>query len=85
MGKKAAARKELAESLELSQEKEVSLGAVALVYAALGDRQKTFSWLEKAYTAKSSFMTTLKFWSVFDPIRSDARFAELIRRVGLNN
>src|SRR5579864_836126 len=85
MGKKAAARKELAESLELSQEKEVSLGAVALVYAALGDREKTFSWLEKAYTAKSSFLTTLKFWSVFDPIRSDARFTDLIRRVGLNN
>ena len=60
-------------------------GSGALTYAALGDREKTFSWLEKAYNAKSSFMTTLKFWSVFDPIRSDARFTDLVRRVGLNN
>jgi TolB-like protein/DNA-binding winged helix-turn-helix (wHTH) protein/lipoprotein NlpI len=85
MGKRAEARRELAESLELSHEKEVSLGAVALVYAALGDREKTFSWLEKAYAAKSSFMTTLKFWSVFDPIRSDARFTDLMKRVGLSS
>jgi tetratricopeptide (TPR) repeat protein len=85
MGKRVEARRELARSLELSQGKEVSLGAVALVYAALGDREKTFSWLERACTAKSSFITTLKFWSVFDPIRSDARFTNLVRRVGLHN
>ena len=85
MGKRVEARRELTRSLELSQGKEVSLGAVALVYAALGDREKTFSWLERACTAKSSFITTLKFWSVFDPIRSDARFTDLVRRVGLNN
>ena len=85
MGKRVEARRELARSLALSQGKEVSLGAVALVYAALGDREKTFSWLERACTAKSSFITTLKFWSVFDPIRSDARFTDLVRRVGLNN
>jgi TolB-like protein/DNA-binding winged helix-turn-helix (wHTH) protein/Tfp pilus assembly protein PilF len=85
MGRRVEARRELARSLELSQGKEVSLGAVALVYAALGDREKTFSWLERAYIAKSTFMTTLKFWSVFDPIRSDTRFTDLVRRVGLNN
>jgi TolB-like protein/DNA-binding winged helix-turn-helix (wHTH) protein/Tfp pilus assembly protein PilF len=85
MGKRIEARKELARSLELSQGKDVSLGAVALVYAALGDREKTFLWLEKAYTAKSTFMTTLKFWPVFDPIRSDGRFTNLVTRVGLNN
>ena len=84
MGKRAEAQRELERALELSQGKEVSLGAVALVYAALGDKEKTLAWLEKAYTAKSSFMTTLKFWSVFDPIRSDARFKDLVRRVGLN-
>ena len=85
MGKRVKARRELTRSLELSQGKEVSLGAVALVYAALGDREKTFLWLEKAYTAKSTFMTTLKFWPVFDPIRSDGRFTNLVTRVGLNN
>jgi hypothetical protein len=56
---------------------------VALTYAALGDKDKAFLWLEKAYTEKSSFMTSLKFWSVFDPLRSDPRFADLLGRVGL--
>jgi TolB-like protein/DNA-binding winged helix-turn-helix (wHTH) protein/Tfp pilus assembly protein PilF len=85
MGKRVEAQRELARSMELSQGKEVSLGAVALVYAALGDREKAFSWLDKAFAAKSTFMTTLKFWSVFDPIRSDARFTDLVRRVGLSH
>lgn len=61
----------------------MSLGAVALVYAALGDKEKAFWWLEKAYAEKSTFMTTLKYWSVFDPIRSDPRFTDLIQRTGL--
>jgi hypothetical protein len=61
----------------------VSFGAVALVYAALGDKDSAFLWLEKAYEDKSSFMTTLKYWTVFDPLRSDPRFKDLLRRVGL--
>lgn len=36
-----------------------------------------------AFAEKSSFMTTLKFWSVFDPPRSDPRFADLLHRVCL--
>jgi len=85
MGKNAEARRALAKSLSLSQGKQISWGSVALTYAALGDKDKTFLWLEKAYAAKSSFVTTLKFWSVFDAIRSDPRFADLVRRVGLDN
>jgi TolB-like protein/DNA-binding winged helix-turn-helix (wHTH) protein/Flp pilus assembly protein TadD len=85
MGRRVEARRALAKSFDLSRGKKVSMGAVALVYAALGDTDKTFSWLDKAYDAKSSFVTTLKFWSVFDPIRSDPRFTDLIRRVGLDN
>src|SRR5208283_5032598 len=51
--------------------KQVSSGAVALTYAALGDKDESFRWLEKAYTERSSFMTSLKYWAVFDPLRSD--------------
>jgi tetratricopeptide (TPR) repeat protein len=83
MGKRIEAARALAKSLKLSEGKEVSFGAVALVYAALGNKDKTFLWLEKAYAVKSSFMTTLKFWSVFDPLRSDPHFADLVHRVGL--
>ena len=83
MGRRAEARAALAKSLELSKGKQVSSGAVALTYAALGDEDESFKWLEKAYTERSSFMTSLKYWSVFDPLRSDPRFADLLRRVGL--
>jgi TolB-like protein/DNA-binding winged helix-turn-helix (wHTH) protein/Flp pilus assembly protein TadD len=83
MGRRAEARAALAKSLELSKGKPVSSGAVALTYAALGDKDGSFQWLEKAYTERSSFMTSLKYWSVFDPMRSDPRFADLLRRVGL--
>jgi TolB-like protein/DNA-binding winged helix-turn-helix (wHTH) protein/Tfp pilus assembly protein PilF len=83
MGKRAQARSELEKSLQLSKGKPVSSGAVALTYAAIGDKDKAFQWLEKAYDENSSFMTSLKFWSVFDGLRSDPRFVELLGRVGL--
>ena len=83
MGRRAQAKRALLRSLQLSQGKPVSLGAVALVYAALGDKERAFLWLEKAYAEKSTFMTTLRYWSVFDPLRSDPRFTDLVRRTGL--
>jgi TolB-like protein/DNA-binding winged helix-turn-helix (wHTH) protein/Flp pilus assembly protein TadD len=83
MGRRAEGRAALAKSLQLSQGKQASSGAVALTYAALGDKEESFQWLEKAYTERSSFMTSLKYWSVFDPLRSDPRYTDLLRRVGL--
>ena len=83
MGRNAEARAALAKALQLSKDKQVSSGAVALTYAALGDKDASFQWLEKAYTERSSFTTSLKYWSVFDSMRGDPRFADLLRRVGL--
>lgn len=83
MGRQAQARAALAKSLQLSKDKQVSSGAVALTYAALGDKDESFQWLEKALTERSSFMTSLKYWSVFDQLRGDPRFTDLLRRVGL--
>lgn len=82
-GRRAEARAALGKSLQLSKGKQVSSGAVALTYAALGEKNESFQWLEKAYTERSSFMTSLKYWSVLDPMRDDPRFADLLRRVGL--
>ena len=83
MGQVTEARAALAKSLRLSQGKRVSSGAVVLTYAALGDKNSAFSWLDKAYAENSSFLITLRFWPVFDPIRDDPRFVDLERRVGL--
>ena len=84
MGRTVQARSELLKSLRRSKGKPVSSGALALTYAALGDRDNAFLWLEKAYAENSSFMTSLKFWTAFDPLRSDPRFVDLLRRVGLS-
>lgn len=83
MGKRSQAKSELAEAFDLSRDKPLSSGAVALTYAALGDRDDAFLWLERAGMENSSFMTSLKFWSVLDPLRSDPRYADLMKRVGL--
>ena len=83
MGQGSKAEQALRKSLQLSQGKPVSYGAVGLVCAALGDDDKAFYWMEKAYEQKSSFMTTLRYWSAFDHLRSDPRFLDLITRVGL--
>ncbi len=55
---------------------------VAYVYAALGDADATFEWLEKAYERRSLELRQIHVDSGFDPIRSDPRFQDLLRRIG---
>ncbi len=52
------------------------------IYAALGDKDQAFAWLEKAYQERSDIIPALKL-PVFDPLRSDPRFQDLLRRVRL--
>jgi serine/threonine protein kinase/tetratricopeptide (TPR) repeat protein len=82
-GKPEEARKTLRQLLELSKKYPVSPGMIALVYIALDDREHSLAWLEKAYARHSSMMVWLKVDQRFDKIRSDPRFQDLMRRVGL--
>ena len=52
-------------------------------YLGLGDKDQAFSWLEKCYARHSTLLTMLKVDPLFDPLRGDARFDNLLRRVGL--
>jgi tetratricopeptide (TPR) repeat protein len=52
------------------------------VYAALGEKDRAFFWLDKAYQNRDFFMTYLNVYPGLDPLRSDPRFADLARRVG---
>ena len=54
----------------------------AIVYAGLGDADSTFEWLEEAYQARATRIPELSSM-YFDGIRSDARYTEIMRRVGL--
>jgi TolB-like protein/DNA-binding winged helix-turn-helix (wHTH) protein/Tfp pilus assembly protein PilF len=58
---------------------------VAFAYLGLGDKDQALAWLEKAYAQHSNELTTLKVYSAYDPLRSDPRFQDLLRRVGLTN
>ena len=57
--------------------------SIALVYACLGDRPRALEWLEKAYQARDNQMIHLKVDPIWDDLRSEARFAELLRRMRL--
>ena len=54
---------------------------IALIYVGLGDRDKAMMWLDKAYQAH--FNPSILLRPAFDPLRSDARFQDLLRRIGL--
>jgi hypothetical protein len=54
-----------------------------ILYAGLGDSDQAFQWLEKTCQDRTSRMTILQVDPFLDPLRSDPRFADLVRRVGL--
>jgi TolB-like protein/Tfp pilus assembly protein PilF len=56
---------------------------VALVYTAFNDRDRAFSWLDKAIDAREWFVGMLKTDPLLDPLRADSRFGGLLERVGL--
>lgn len=82
-GRKTEARKILAELQTLSEHSYVPATDMALVYAGLGDKDKAFAWLDKAYAEHSFALSNLKVEPRFDLLRSDPRFADLLRRIGL--
>ena len=62
----------------------IPAAAFVNAYLGLGDNDLAFAWLEEAYQEQSNILQFLKVHPFFDPIRNDPRFANLIRRVGLN-
>jgi serine/threonine protein kinase/lipopolysaccharide biosynthesis regulator YciM len=56
---------------------------IAVNYALLGDKDRAFSWLEKAYAEKCANLANLKAEPSFDSLRSDPRYADLLKRMGL--
>jgi tetratricopeptide (TPR) repeat protein len=56
---------------------------MAEIYAQLGEKDKAFEWLEQAYERRTYLMMYLKVAPNLDPLRSDPRFTDLLRRTGL--
>ena len=82
-GHKVEARQVLNELLEKNKTQYVTPVALANVYLGLGDRDRAFVWFEKAYQEQSNYLVYIKVWPLLDPFRSDPRFIDLMRRVGL--
>ncbi|MBS1798053.1 MAG: winged helix-turn-helix domain-containing protein [Acidobacteria bacterium] len=54
----------------------------AVVYLQLGDREKSLQLLEQAFAARERWILNIKTAPIFDPLRDDPRFQNLIRRIG---
>jgi TolB-like protein/DNA-binding winged helix-turn-helix (wHTH) protein/Flp pilus assembly protein TadD len=83
MGQKDKARAELRKLEAMSGTQPLDPVAMAVAYLGVGNDEAALSSLEKAYAQRSNLLTALKVEPVYDPLRDDPRFQELLRRVGL--
>ncbi len=84
-GNKSEVQKVLDHLKELSVHGYVAPYNVAIVYAGLGEKDQVFAWLGRAYSQRSYYMAEyLTTDSRLDGLRSDPRFADLLRRIGLS-
>jgi TolB-like protein/DNA-binding winged helix-turn-helix (wHTH) protein/Flp pilus assembly protein TadD len=82
-GNKSEAIKLLSDLKKSSKANSSHASEIAVIYAALDDKTQAMSWLEKGYEERFNPGVLLR--PGFDPLRSDPRFQELIRRIGLNH
>ncbi|MCU1271739.1 MAG: hypothetical protein JWN74_3033 [Acidobacteriaceae bacterium] len=82
-GNREQARKILANLKELHQRGLVPSGSIAILYGALGELNQAFAWLDKAYDERDPELTYLKVpGRRFEPLRHDARYQQLVHRIG---
>jgi len=80
-GRRQEAQKVLDQLNEISKEKYVPALHRALIHAGLVEKDKAFDWLEKAY--EEHYIIAIKVHPSYDSLRSDPRFADLLRRMNL--
>ena len=82
-GKRGEAHHIIDELVQSSKSGKASPFYIAEVYSTLGERDQAFEWLEKAYQLRDAELTWILIDPSFDNIRSDRRYADLLRRMGL--
>ncbi|MGC1297761.1 MAG: tetratricopeptide repeat protein [Alloacidobacterium sp.] len=83
-GRRADALRLLGELKKRQQTGYVPAGAFVNAYLGLGDNDEAFAWFERAYEEQSNSLVYIKVFPLFDPLRGDPRFQDLVRRVGLD-
>ena len=82
---RAASRKNLEQLREKARRGEfVPAMDFVRLHVRLGDKQQAFAWLEKAYEERTRLIFTIKVDPLFDNLRADPRFVDLLRRLNLN-
>jgi eukaryotic-like serine/threonine-protein kinase len=82
-GKRAEAHNIIDELARSSKSGNVSPSYIAGIYSTLGERDQAFKWLAKAYQVRDDQLTRIMIDPVFGSIRSDSRYTDLLRRMGL--
>jgi adenylate cyclase len=82
-GNRREAEKVLQTLSDRAKKSYVSPFDLALIYTALGEKDKAFALLDKAVAEHSTFLVYTKWEPRLDPLRSDTRFQDLLRRIGL--
>jgi len=80
-GNRARAQTVLDQLRAIASQKYVSPYRLSAIHVALGEARQAFEWLERACEDQSHWLVFLKVDPVFDPLRSDPRFQDLLRRV----
>jgi len=83
-GRRSDAEEKIEELKELSKQRYVPAFSIAVIYAGLGQKDRVFDWLEKAYEQHEGW---LGWYFLLDPefdfLRADSRYSDLLRRLGL--
>ena len=80
-GRRMNALKAIGELKELLRQRFASAHSIAIVYAGFGEKDQAFAWFEKVLEDHSELMSQLKFDGKFDPLHSNPRFFNLLRRM----
>lgn len=82
LGKQKEAEAALRKLVELNQSEPVDPMVMVPPYVGLGENNQAIAWLEKSYTQHSNGLTALNVDPIYDSLRADPRFKDLLRRVG---
>jgi tetratricopeptide (TPR) repeat protein len=82
-GRRADAEKMIAQLEEISKQRFVSPYFIGAVYAGLGEKDRAFEFLEKAYEIRADSLVFLNVDPLFDNLRPDPRFQDHLRRIGV--
>jgi tetratricopeptide (TPR) repeat protein len=83
-GRRSEAEKKIAELREQSRHKFIPSFSIAVIYTGLGDKDRAFEWLQKAYQEREGWLVWYFILDPeFDSVRSDSRYGDLLQRLSL--